>query len=935
MHKVAYTGERYVGEVEEPQEPGGPAEVKRQRVVNIGPHFERERAIARMEAETRAARIEVVFTAKVLDRLVPSGYVRVPRPASVVDVLLSGYSIPVGGTSVEVAAAPPQTLGDLTHFNDLDARHFAILLDEAAESGADDAPETTALKLLLRIKNGTTATRKNAVRALVVEAPVLGAKAVIQQLLLLVVEPLILEQERHVLLKVLIRVLVRLGPDVEPYISRLIVVATPLLAENDRFARADGAELLGAAVRAAGLSAVLTALRPDVDHNDEHVRGACARALAVVASTVGIVRLVPFLRAVCLLQRWTARHTGARTIQHMAVACGHGLLPFLALLVGALTPLVTDQQGAVRVAAASAVGACADAAHPYGIERFAPVLEPVWNGVRRHRGRQLAVFLRTMASLIRLMDPEYALHYAKDAMAVVRREFTLPDDEMQRSVLVVVERVCGTEGVPKDVFVLLLPELVANFWTRRVALDRRLARQVVATTRVLAARVGAEKVLARLVPAAKDMLEPLRRMAADGIEACVEAGLGGVDAALAELLVDAALQGFQEQSVPDPVFLKALAALIAGLGSRAASLLPPVLSTVLYRMGHADAVVRGQAAELAGKVVGGADLATVTAVSTALYEALGEPFPDTLAAVLGALTAIIKTVGVSALSPGADTLVPALTPILRNRHEKVQELAVALVGVLAARAPAEVHAREWMRVVGQLVEMLRATRKGVRRAANATFGHVAAAIGPADVLGPLLNTLRVQERQLRVCAAVAIAIVAERCGAHTVLPVLMNEYRTPDANVQHGVLKAMAFMFEHIGPVSEHYVYASVLLLEDALTDRDSVHRQQAAGATAHLAVACAGRGKEEAFVHLLNLVWPNVLATLPQVVRAVDEALAGLARAVGAGVMVGYLLAGLFHPARQVRQAYWRVYNEVYVGSAPAMVPHYPVTVEEDDLWV
>lgn len=68
-----------------------------------------------------------------------------------------------------------------------------------------------------------------------------------------------------------------------------------------------------------------------------------------------------------------------------------------------------------------------------------------------------------------------------------------------------------------------------------------------------------------------------------------------------------------------------------------------------------------------------------------------------------------------------------------------------------------------------------------RRATVNTFGYIAKAIGPQDVLVTLLNNLKVQERQNRVCTTVAIAIVAETCAPFTVLPALMNEYKVRDA----------------------------------------------------------------------------------------------------------------------------------------------------------
>lgn len=107
----------------------------------------------------------------------------------------------------------------------------------------------------------------------------------------------------------------------------------------------------------------------------------------------------------------------------------------------------------------------------------------------------------------------------------------------------------------------------------------------------------------------------------------------------------------------------------------------------------------------------------------------------------------------------------------------MQENCIDLVGRIADRGAEYVPAREWMRICFELLEMLKAHKKGIRRATVNTFGYIAKAIGPQDVLVTLLNNLKVQERQNRVCTTVAIAIVAETCSPFTVLPALMNEYK--------------------------------------------------------------------------------------------------------------------------------------------------------------
>eukprot|EP00055_Hartaetosiga_balthica_P018374 m.134032 g.134032 ORF g.134032 m.134032 type:complete len:79 (-) comp9497_c0_seq2:971-1207(-) len=55
-----------------------------------------------------------------------------------------------------------------------------------------------------------------------------------------------------------------------------------------------------------------------------------------------------------------------------------------------------------------------------------------------------------------------------------------------------------------------------------------------------------------------------------------------------------------------------------------------------------------------------------------------------------------------------------------------------------------------MRICFELLELLKAHKKAIRRATVNTFGYIAKAIGPSDVLATLLNNLKVQERQLRV-----------------------------------------------------------------------------------------------------------------------------------------------------------------------------------------
>jgi len=530
------------------------------------------------------------------------------------------------------------------------------------------------------------------------------------------------------------------------------------------------------------------------------------------------------------------------------------------------------------------------------------------------------------------MDPMHANYYTREVMVILIREFATPDEEMKKIVLKVVKQCVSTDGVEGSyIREEILPPFFKHFWVRRMALDRRNYRQLVDTTVEVSSKVGCVDVIEKIVDDLKDESEAYRRMVTEAIGLIIEKmGISELDTSLEERLVDGMLFAFQEQLSDDTqVMLTGVGTVVTALGERAKPYLPQICGTIKWRLNNKSAKVRQQAADLISHVAPVLRICEedklMSHLGTVLYEYLGEEYPEVLGSILGAMKAVVNVIGMDNMTPPIKDLLPRLTPILRNRHEKVQENSIDLVGRIADRGAEYVPAREWMRICFELLEMLKATKKGIRRATVNTFGYIAKAIGPSDVLATLLNNLKVQERQNRVCTTVAIAIVAESCAPFTVIPAVMNEYKVPDMNVQNGVLKSLSFMFEYIGEMGKDYIYSVVPLLEDALMDRDLVHRQTAASAVGHLALGVPGMGCEDAFIHLLNFVWPNIFENSPHVINAMFNAIDGIRVAVGPGILLQYTLQGLFHPARKVREKYWRVYNNLYTSGQDALVAYYP----------
>lgn len=913
----------------------------------------------RMKWEAEVEERNRYLTDEELDAMFPTtGFRILDPPASYVPIRtpqrkLLATPTPTGGAtpafnimqtpardSYAVPATPSESA--LPFIKPEDYQYFGKLLDEREEEDLpiEEQRERRVMKLLLKIKNGTPPQRKTAMRHISEKAREFGAESLFNQILPLLMSPTLEDQERHLLVKVIDRVLYKLGDLVRPYVHKVLVVIEPLLIDEDYYARVEGREIISNLAKAAGLATMIATMRPDLDSADEYVRNTTARAFAVVASALGIPALIPFLKAVCQSKKsWQARHTGIKIVQQIAILMGAAVLPHLKLMVTTVEHGLIDEQQKNKTMTALALSALAESAYPYGIEAFDSVIRPLWKGSREHKGKCLAAFLKSIGYIIPLMDSNYAKHYTEAIMPVLIREFVSPDEGMKKIVLKAIKQCVSTDGVETSyVKKEILPEFFRHFWVRRMALDKSNYKQVVETTVEIANKVGCSEIVSRIVDDLKDESEQYRRMVMETLELVVQnLGAADIDERLEEQLMDGILYAFQEQASDDTyVMLSGFGTVVNALGKRVKNYLPQICGTIKWRLNNKSAKVRMQAADLISRIAVvmktcGEDQ-LMGHLGVVLYEYLGEEYPEVLGSILGALKAIVNVIGMSKMTPPIKDLLPRLTPILKNRHEKVQENCIDLVGRIADRGAEFVSAKEWMRICFELLDMLKAHKKAIRRAAVNTFGYIAKAIGPQDVLHTLLNNLKVQERQMRVCTTVAIAIVAETCSPFTVLPALLNEYRIPDLNVQNGVLKALSFMFEYIGEMGKDYIYAVAPLLEDSLMDRDMIHRQTAAATVKHIALGVAGLGCEDALQHLLNFVWPNIFEVSPHVINAVMEAVEGLIVSLGTGRVLAYVLQGLYHPARKVREVYWKIYNTLYIYGQNSLVAAYP-RLEDDGI--
>ncbi len=868
-------------------------------------------------------------------------------------------------------------VGQLAFFKKEDQTFFKKILSEEDEGELtiDELKERKIMRLLLKIKNGTPPMRKTALRQITDRAREFGAGPLFDKILPLLMERTLEDQERHLLVKVIDRILYKLDDLVRPYVHRILVVIEPLLIDEDYYARVEGREIISNLSKAAGLAHMISTMRPDIDHVDEYVRNTTARAFSVVASALGIPALLPFLRAVCRSKKsWQARHTGIRIVQQIAIMMGCAILPHLKNLVDCVEPGLADEQQKVKTMTALALSALAEAAAPYGIECFENVLKPLWEGIRQHRGKGLAAFLKAIGFIIPLMDSDNTLFFVKEVTPTLLREFQSADEEMKKIVLKVVKQCAATDGVTgvylKDD---MLPEFFKAFWVRRMALDRRNYKQVVETTVELAQKTGVSEVVGRIVNELKDESEPLRKMVMETIQQVVSSlGAADIDERLEVQLIDGLIYAFQEQTVEDNVMLEGFGTVVNALGTRVKPYLQQIVSTILWRLNNKSAKTRQQAADLTTKlavVIKQCDEdQLLSRLGVVLFEQLGEEFPESLASIISAEAAIANVVGMTQMNPPIKDLLPRMTPILRNRHEKVQEASINLIGRIADRGAEFVSAREWMRICFELLDLLKAQKKAIRRAAVNTFGYIAKAIGPQDVLQVLLTNLRVQERQSRVCSTVAIASESRQSKHRKLAPKLTPlsssfsrcgddrsfhdhsalAQRVPPARAQRPHWCAQGAVFR----LRVHWRDGQGLRLQRHRRPRGRAHRPRpraSADGSCDRQAPCARR------------CWPRTrgLDAAPaqpglaqhlrdqsaraeqrdgchrvDARRARSRCAAQLHPARPLPVSQARLSFPCLHeltfspflsPARKVREVYVRIYNSNYLGAQDALVPFYP----------
>ena len=138
---------------------------------------------------------------------------------------MSGFRFQVEESQVKIVddLQPSEAGSSLPFLKPEDTQYFSKLLDQVDEStlSTEEQKERRIMTLLLKIKNGTPPMRKSALRQITDKAREFGADSLFNQILPLLMSPTLEDQERHLLVKVIDRILYKLDDLVRPFVHKV------------------------------------------------------------------------------------------------------------------------------------------------------------------------------------------------------------------------------------------------------------------------------------------------------------------------------------------------------------------------------------------------------------------------------------------------------------------------------------------------------------------------------------------------------------------------------------------------------------------------------------------------------------------------------------------------------------------------------------------
>jgi splicing factor 3B subunit 1 len=801
---------------------------------------------------------------------------------------------------------------------------FKPLFNQTSDPQKSAINELKILRLFLQIKFGSIPARRIASKALVDKATDLNLQVLVKSLISLLMISSLKEQERHIFLKILEKLILKYGDTLSSFASQILIIVEPLLIDNDYFIREEGKDIIVAIAKSFNITSLLSIMKEDMEHPEETVRNASCRAFSVIVLTFGMEKFIKFFNVICTTEsKWELCHSGLKSIQYIALTGSSQIYPIIDLLIKITTKCIYHENIKVQVAALLSLSSLAESLRPNGFSYFASSVPILVQILITSRGKTVSSCIKAIGSIFSLKGSSLTYSESLNIITYFLKWLGQGDLNLQRIVIISLSKCLGNEIfhshlVSKDTAALFL-SFFSNFSSTVKDIDKSFSEKLIHIL-FLFCKMQPEFVssLVRLISnsTSSGALLITKLLSNPAISASIPEPKSNFIDTLLDLM-----SKYESYEIYYNIFQ-----ILANLQIRDVNSIERLSDLLIRKFSSQNPAIRLSSAKVLSllplicKSTHSNDI--LKRFVTLVYENLDDNDPLVVSYNISSLDALLLDLNYSIQMPSIKDIVLKVASTLRTKNEKIQEASSRFIGNIAKNLYETVSIREWMRVCFELIDLLGTSHKPTRKEAFKAFGFISKAIGPSDLIIALLNNLKVQERQNRLCTTIAIAIVAESCGPFAVLPSIMNEYRIPELNVQNGVLKSLSFLFEYNSFDGRTYSLSIIGLLEDALCEREIVHRQLACNVAKHLSLCNFGRSLPDVFMHLMNLIWPNILESSPHVILNTIEAVESIRVNIGPGAVFNFLVQGLFHPARKVRETFWRSYNNLAISSSDSVIP-------------
>lgn len=840
---------------------------------------------------------------------------------------------------------------------------FSSLIEDTrdeSELTPAESMERFSAKLLTDIREGTVYQRKQAMRIYLNLTPKFGQDLIFKYLLPLINLPTLNDHERHIFVKLIDRLIFRINGLKTEYINAILSFAEPMLINSENIIRSEGRELVSNLTKYVGFATIINCCKPYLAKDaeiDEEKAATISRVIAIAGITHDISKTISLVSA--LLKSKNDQHTviALKIIYSTAQFGKIKILPFLPKYVRLIDDLDEDKKDSFFRLIIEAIKILADSITPKGGDELKPLIIFVKNAMNNNKNMAFPAF----ASLIACMRREdaavslFELYEKKH----LRNAFETQNEKIQLAALTALQNAINLEALSdntsRNYYGNIRDLFFSSMWNVTNSLKPKLHNFMLSITFFFAQRSGVQLILEIIFfyrntsstsKERKDLVDKFRTSPVDyRVLVCREmlkiseslsfdrisgSFIRYVFERIIELYFEINNNSTSGKKKNDP--LKIVRAMIRKLVESCKYSLRNcvgIINGYIERKNSSSYIMRERAIsliELCAPIFGALEEeSTLKAHYANLQESFSEGYSSVLAASLRALDAIANQINVDKLPIDPNDVIARLIPVLKNSNEKVQYACVKFTQTIASSTSKTINPQEWLRICYELIELLRSDQSKIRNITTKAFADIAKATSPYDVLLTLLNNFRVQDRQNRKCTTIAISTLAKSCGPYNVIPALLNEYRTPDYNVQNATIKSLQSLFQVIGRDCANYCYSVTPLLTFALIERDINHRQHACSAVTSFVLGLFGQGKEDAIIHLLNHVIPNIFENTLTFTKIFMETMNAIRASLGPGVVLQYVLSGLFHPAKKVRSQYWRIYNNLIIYSGDELVPYYP----------